>query len=279
MEGMFDVPPSKRSELAWEVELLIEGKDWNIGLIVGPSGCGKTTIARELFAEQMVGDYLWPGVKSLLDAFPAEMGIKEIIELLSSVGFSSPPAWVRPFGVLSGGEQFRVTMARVLAESPELAVVDEFTSVIDRTVAKIGAAALAKTVRRRGSKFVAVTCHEDVEDWLGPDWVYRPATVRFDWRSFQPRPEVELRIARCHHSAWALFRQHHYLNTSLNRSAVCFLAFWNGRPVAFSAWLNHVSGTLLGARREHRTVCLPDYRVQLNKGPKSVIETARHSAT
>jgi GNAT superfamily N-acetyltransferase len=188
------------------------------------------------------------------------MSIKEIVELLSSVGFSSPPSWLRPFAVLSTGEQFRVTMARVLAESPELAVVDEFTSVVDRTVAQIGSAALAKTIRRGGGKFVAVTCHEDVEVWLQPDWVYRPATATFDWRSLQPRPQVELRIQRCHHSAWALFRQHHYLNTTLNRSAVCFLAFWKGRPVAFSAWLHHVSGTIAGAKREHRTVCLPDYQ-------------------
>lgn len=260
MEGMFDVPPSKRSELAWDVELPIEGKDWNIGLIVGPSGSGKSTVARELFGDQLAGDYEWPVNKSILDAFPAGLSIKEIIELLSSVGFSSPPAWVRPFAVLSNGEQFRVTMARVLAESPELAVVDEFTSVVDRTVAQIGSAALAKTIRRRGAKFIAVTCHEDVEAWLQPDWVYRPATITFDWRSLQPRPQVELRVQRCHHSAWALFRNHHYLNQSLNRSAVCFVAFWRQRMIAFSAWLTHVSGSIHKTRRAHRTVCLPDYQ-------------------
>lgn len=66
------------------------------------------------------------------------MGIKDIVGLLSSVGFSSPPSWVRPFRVLSTGEQFRVTMARTLAEMPDLAVVDEFTSVVDRTVARPG---------------------------------------------------------------------------------------------------------------------------------------------
>ena len=43
------------------------------------------------------------------------------------------------------------------------AVFDEYTSVVDRTVAQIGTAALAKTVRARGQQFVAVTCHEDVD--------------------------------------------------------------------------------------------------------------------
>ena len=60
--------------------------------------------------------------------------------------------WLRPFHVLSNGEQFRATIARALAESAkgrELVVIDEFTSVVDRTVAQIGSAAIAKTIRRR----------------------------------------------------------------------------------------------------------------------------------
>jgi GNAT superfamily N-acetyltransferase len=43
------------------------------------------------------------------------------------------------------------------------------------------------------------------------------------------------------------------------RSAVCFLATWEGLPVAFSAWLPFVGGGF-PARREHRTVTLPDYQ-------------------
>jgi ABC-type ATPase with predicted acetyltransferase domain len=176
MEGMFDVPRAAASELRWTADLPIEDRPWNVGLILGPSGCGKSTLARRLFPEQLARTFQWSGEKSLLDGFPAAMGVKDIIEVLSSVGFSSPPAWLRPFHVLSNGEQFRVGLARLLAESPELAVVDEFSSVVDRTVAQIGSAALAKTVRRRGQRFVAVTCHEDVEEWLQPDWIFRPAS-------------------------------------------------------------------------------------------------------
>src|SRR5262249_1254894 len=157
-----------------------------IGLIVGPSGCGKSTIARHLFAEQLAQQEeldVWPKQQSVLDAFPAGMPIKEIVALLSSVGFSSPPAWLRPFHVLATGQRFRVRLARLLAHCPALAVMDEYTSVVDRTVAQLGSAALAKTVRQRGQKFIAVTCHEDVEAWLQPDWVYRPAENCFSWRS------------------------------------------------------------------------------------------------
>ena len=114
MSGIFDLPKAKVSEVAWQVNLPIEDKPWNIGLIVGPSGVGKSTIARECFGAAVVGGYDWPADRSLLDAFPAAMGIKEITGLLSSVGFSSPPSWLRPFGVLSTGEQFRVFVARDL---------------------------------------------------------------------------------------------------------------------------------------------------------------------
>src|SRR5205823_3135676 len=119
-------------------------------------------------------------------------------------------------------------------------VCDEYTSVVDRTVAQVGSAAVAKAVRARKLQFIAVTCHEDVEEWLCPDWVYRPAENIFAWRLLRRRPVIELRVVRCQASAWALFAPHHYLSGSLAPSATCFLASWRDRPVAFSAWLPFV---------------------------------------
>jgi hypothetical protein len=257
-EGIFDVPPSQRSEERWSVDIDLPD-DWNIGVIVGPSGSGKTTVARELFSDNLAGAWDWPTDKSVLDGFPAELSIKEIIELLSSVGFSSPPSWVRPFHVLSNGEQFRVNMARTLAELRDLAVVDEFTSVVDRTVAQIGSAAIAKTVRRRKQRLIAVTCHYDVLDWLEPDWIYEPATNTLS-RGLRRRPSIELEITRVHSSAWQLFRKHHYLDTSLNTSAACFVATWRGVPVAFAAVLHFPHATVMNFKRESRVVCLPDFQ-------------------
>jgi ABC-type lipoprotein export system ATPase subunit len=260
MEGIFDVAPSQRSAEQWTVNLDLPA-DWNVGLIVGPSGSGKTTVAREIFGDHLVKDWNWPDNKSLLDGFPQGMSIKEIVELLSSVGFSSPPSWVRPFGVLSNGEQFRVNMARTLAEMRELAVVDEFTSVVDRTVAQIGSAAIQKTVRRRDQKFIAVSCHYDIIDWLEPDWVYQPHTNEYyTGRYLHQRPKIELKIERVHSSAWQLFRKHHYLDTNLHKGSVCFCAFWQGAPVAFTAVLHFPHPNDRTIKREHRTVCLSDYQ-------------------
>jgi ABC-type lipoprotein export system ATPase subunit len=264
VRGMFDLTAAKSSRLSWDVQLPIDEKPWHIGLIVGPSGCGKTTIARSLFGDDFTSPFdaaAAPADCSVVDHFPRDMPIKDVVALLSAVGFASPPAWLRPFHVLSTGQQFRVTLALLLARTPvgRRIVFDEYTSVVDRTVAQIGSAALAKIVRQRGQQFVAVTCHEDVEDWLQPDWIYRPAENRFSWRRLRRRPEIALDIVRCKASAWRLFAPHHYLSEALAPSAYCFLASWRDRPVAFSAWLPFL-GAGPKARREHRTVTLPDYQ-------------------
>ena len=281
--GMFDLAEAKTSSVEWDVSLPLHEKSWHIGLVVGPSGCGKSTIAKRLWPE--TPPMAWSADQSILDAFPEALSIKQVTEILSSVGFASPPAWLRPFHVLSTGQQFRVQLARLIAENVTAAfpkapiVVDEFTSVVDRTVAQIGSAAFARTVRKKGLQFVAVSCHEDVEAWLQPDWVYRPAEQRFSWRFLQRRPSIDLEVVRCHPSAWPLFAPHHYLSGDLARSATCFLALWQPtesgapqpppvghvsnvptpQPVAFSAWLPFF-GAGPPARREHRTVTLPDYQ-------------------
>ena len=259
LEGLFELPPSEHSELTWDVTLPLDEKAWSVGLIVGPSGSGKSTIANELWPEQIIRDYDWPKDRSIIDAFPQDAGIKDITALLSSVGFSSPPSWLRPFDALSNGEQFRVTIARALSEQTQLAVIDEFTSVIDRQVAQIGSAAVAKTVRRRKQQLIAVTCHYDVERWLQPDWTYEPHINEFRWRSVQSRPSIQLEIRRVDPSAWRLFHQHHYLDTNLHRAARCFVAFIDKSPAAFASVLSFPHPTRSGWR-EHRTVCLPDYQ-------------------
>jgi ABC-type lipoprotein export system ATPase subunit len=257
--GLFDVPPTERSERTWQVNLPLDEQPWQIGLVVGPSGSGKSTLAREAFGEALVGGYDWPEDKAVVDGFPAELGIKDITAALSSVGFSTPPAWLRPYRCLSNGEQFRATLARALVDPRQLVVIDEFTSVVDRTVAQIGSAAVAKAVRRQsGKQFVAVTCHSDVEEWLCPDWVVEMPAGTFTRRSLQQRPPIELQIARVDRSAWNLFKHHHYLDTSLHASAKCFVAFWRGRPTAFASAL-HAPGRV-STWREHRTVCLPDFQ-------------------
>lgn len=263
LEGMFDLSPSKFSvtEIPFNFPDLSE-REWNVGLIVGPSGAGKSTIAQKMFNQELHNseDMKWAGNKAVIDNFPNDMPIKDITEILSSVGFSSPPAWLRPYNALSNGEKFRVEMARVLCENKGLAVVDEFTSVIDRTVAQIGSSAIAKTVRKRKQKFVAVSCHYDIEEWLQPDWVYQPHLGTFVWRLVQPRPQINLEIIYAKYEAWHTFARHHYLSSDLNKSAQIYIGVINDQPAVLLAVLPLINANVRNARRISRIVVLPDFQ-------------------
>jgi GNAT superfamily N-acetyltransferase len=136
---------------------------------------------------------------------------------------------------------------------------DEFTSVVDRNVARVVSAAIAKGIHagQIGCRFVAVTCHYDVTEWLEPDWVIDMATATFSRRRLR-RPPIQLELFRCRRSAWRMFARHHYLSGALAQYARCFLALWEGVPVAFCATV-----ALLGQKnrwRISRIVALPDYQ-------------------
>lgn len=252
MSAVFDLKPAEHLRLEWDANLPIEERAWNVGLIVGPSGSGKSTIARELFGSSMVSEFAWPKDKPVVDSFPADMPIRDVIETLSSVGFNSPPAWLRPFHVLSNGEQFRVTCARAMVEHSGMVVLDEFTSVVDRQVAKVASNAIQKTIRRQQRQFIAVSCHFDIVDWLQPDWTYEPASGRFQWRELQRHPTLEFTVRECSHTLWRMFRQHHYLSGDIHKASRCFAAYIDGHPIAFNAMLHlphaHTRNIKLGHR-------------------------------
>jgi len=256
---MFDVPAREKTCRRWAGELPLDARPWNVGLIVGPSGCGKSSIMRQIWGDMPALEW---GAASMLDDFDAQLSVEDIARTCGAVGFNTIPAWLRPFRVLSNGEQFRADLARRLCELNDPVVVDEFSSVVDRQVAQIGAHAVQKWARRGDRQFVAVTCHFDVVDWLQPDWVLEPATMRFDWRSLQPRPRIAARIERVPRRWWSLFAPYHYLTTQLHNSASCFGLFVDGgeHPVAFLATLHRPHATAHDIIGVSRVVVLPDWQ-------------------
>jgi len=269
--GLFDVALEEKATTSFELELPELEDTWRIGLIVGPSGSGKSTVARKLFGDCYYEPPRWDTEKAVVDGFPEGTSIKEVTGLLTAVGFGSPPSWIKPHHVLSGGERFRCDLARALAElnqkattdaeraSQETVVFDEFTSVVDRTVAKVASAAVAKAIRgdKVCGKLVAVTCHYDIAEWLEPDWTLDMATGLLERRRLR-RPSVRLEIFRCRYEAWRLFKRHHYMSAKLPLGAVCYLATWNGEPVGFCAIASMIG--MRGRRRISRLVILPDYQ-------------------
>lgn len=147
---------------------------WNIGIIVGESGTGKSTIAKALFPEAYIADFDYTE-KSVIDDMPSR-SMDEIEKMFYAVGFGSVPSWLKPYGVLSNGEKMRVDLARALLEK-DFVVFDEFTSVVDRNVAETMCIATARAVRAKDKKFIAVSCHRDILQWLEPDWVFDTNTM------------------------------------------------------------------------------------------------------
>lgn len=255
--GMFDCPPEKKQQLEWKADLPIEDEPWNIGLIVGPSGCGKSTVARHLWPDEMKCVQQWDG-KTVIDCFASP--VEETAKALNAVGFSTVPAWLRPFQVLSNGEQFRADMARRIVEQDGLIVVDEFTSVVDRQVAQVASYAIQKYIRRQSKQMVAVSCHDDIIEWLQPDWIFRPATCEFERRSVQPRPRIDIEVARLPYEAWQLFAPYHYLTAELNPAARCYGLWVNGNLAAFGGVLHRPHPVTKNIKGLSRLVTLPDYQ-------------------
>jgi GNAT superfamily N-acetyltransferase len=303
--GMFDVPLADKLAERFAVELPSRDEPWDVGLIVGPSGSGKSTVAAAFYDDALYADELhrgaaWPADCAVIDAF-GDLSVRQIIELFTAVGFSSPPSWIKPYQVLSCGERFRCDLARALATAfvsrdpgaergsadvdrdfidssqkrsatasrltpggvvsvaAPLVVFDEFTSVVDRNVARACSAAIAKGIRRGNipCRFVAVTCHYDVAEWLEADWVLDMATSQLTRRRLR-RPPITIEIHRCGLAPWQLFARHHYLSGALAPGARCYLATWNGEPVTFCATIPVI--TKKNHRRFTRIVTLPDYQ-------------------
>lgn len=257
LEAMFDVPPTEKCQLSWNGEIPIDTEPWNVGLIVGPSGSGKTTVVRHLYGEPERFDW---SAASVIDDFPADKSMQDIAAVCQAVGFNTIPAWMRPYSVLSNGEQFRVDLARRLMTDADPIVVDEFTSVVDRQVAKIGSHAVQKFIRRANRRFVAVTCHYDVIDWLQPDWVFEPATMTFQRRSVQRRPELACSIRRVDRSLWRVFAPYHYMSADLNPVATCFALFVGEQPVSFTGVLHRPHAKVNDIKGVSRIVTLPDWQ-------------------
>lgn len=236
--------------------------NWQIGLIVGKSGTGKTTIAKELFPESYITNFEYKA-DCILDDMPKNKSVEEITNAFNSVGFSSPPSWLKPYSVLSNGQKMRVDLANAILSDKELFVFDEFTSVVDRNVAQIGSFAMQKAIRKSNKKFIAVSCHFDIQDWLLPDWIFNTDTMTF--QSFEGqkknRPEIKFEIFNTRDKTiWKMFAKHHYLSHSHNNAANVFIATINDEIAGFLSILHLPHPKAKDIKKVHRLVILPDYQ-------------------
>lgn len=260
VKGMFDVD-SDCVQHEFDVNIPIENTSWNVGVIVGSSGSGKTTIAKELFADFLLfNGFDWNAEKSIVDNFDEKYSAKEITEILSKVGFSSAPDWLKPFHVLSNGQKMRAELARLILENDKPVIYDEFTSVVDRQIAQFGSLAIQKYIRKNNKQFIAVSCHYDILDWLEPDWIYDVSKSEFIRGRLRQRPPIKIDIRHAERTEWKMFKKHHYLSADHSVSAKCYIAEINNAPVAWCSVLHFPHPKVKNMKRIHRIVVLPDYQ-------------------
>lgn len=235
VKSLFNATDDQATRFAFEADLPLPD-EWSIGVIAGPSGSGKSSMGRELWGPEYVYDAEragWPADAPIVDAIAPDGDFDAVTGALAQAGLGDVPAWLRPYPVLSTGQKFRADLARVLAEAPDRIVFDEFTSVVDRQIACVGAGAFAKAWRRTKGQAVLLTCHYDVLDWVEPDWVFDTATRHFQTKEClqhrRPRFEVEVRLGGW--DLWPFFKPHHYLDSANMIGAKCYVGFVEGEPV------------------------------------------------
>ncbi len=180
-----------------DAELVI--KPGEVVVVIGASGAGKTTFLRMLIGavkkelrsderyratsgEIIVPDnvrlaYMLPGEAE--PVFGSETLLEHIynkirdpyvsVEILNIVGLSDAVFYRARYNELSTGQKERARLASLLAERPNLLIIDEFTAHLDALTAQRVARKLGTLVRRAGITLVVATNRPEVLEALNPD--------------------------------------------------------------------------------------------------------------
>lgn len=258
----FDIMDRNQSEVVIPFNFKkLQSIEWNIGAIIGGSGSGKTSILKTFGQIQQPQ---FDNSKALISNFNW-LSPKEATMLLTSMGLSSVPCWLRPFNTLSNGEQYRATMAYITAsaKSGDVILIDEFTSVVDRDVAKSMSYALQKYIRLHNLKIIIASCHYDILEWLMPNWICNPqkggVLEECDYLR-QGRPQIQLSVSRVTSQTWNIFKSHHYMTSNVNKSCTFLLFEWNEKPIAIVAVIATPRNNNPNGKAISRVVVLPDYQ-------------------
>jgi len=258
VRSLFNVSEDAGAVFRTACELPLDDDGWQVGLIVGPSGSGKSSIGRRCWggAAYLQG-FEWGG-GPIIDEIAPGASFDAVAGALSAVGLGSVPSWLRPHGVLSTGERFRADLARALLCGRDRLVIDEFTSVVDRQIARIGAAAFSKAWRREpGRQVVLLSCHRDIVEWVCPDWILDTENMSLRPGRLRCRPPIRIDVFQTAWRPWALFEAHHYLKLPLMIGATNYVALNRGEPVAHVAV---ATTTGLKSARMCRLVVMPEWQ-------------------
>lgn len=165
-----DIDTKKKSVHHLKIDGIKLPAEWNIGLVAGNSGSGKTTLLNHLFGNDCFKSVLDEDLP-IINQFPKELKYDDCAAILTGVGLTSVPCWIRAVKTLSNGQKARAEAALLMAQSDDVIFIDEWTSVVDRTVAKAMSLCIFKYAKKTNKKIIICSCHFDIIEWLSPDWM------------------------------------------------------------------------------------------------------------
>ncbi len=182
----------------------VKASNGNIILVVGTSGSGKSVFLNALDPDKTLeGNLMVKGIGSLkysagwlrplrenipiFEALAEKFTPQRAFVALSRVGLSEALAFIKPFWMLSRGQQYRVMIADLLLRNEEVWLLDEFCSDLDPITAKIVAHNLRKQIIASGRiAFIAAANHAHYLDALRPTKVLMLRTGdQAAWLSFK----------------------------------------------------------------------------------------------
>jgi ABC-type ATPase with predicted acetyltransferase domain len=154
--------------------LPIEVRQGDVVFITGQSGAGKTLLLKDLTAQMRasglkVADLNQIGLEEKAVIDQVGSSVVHATELLALAGISDAYIYLRNPSQLSGGQQYRLALAKILDTDADVWIADEFGAVLDRVTAKVVAFNMQKVARRLGKTLMVATTHSDLVDELGPD--------------------------------------------------------------------------------------------------------------
>jgi len=287
-----DIDVQKKSTHKLSVNADIDS-NYSIGLIIGASGSGKTTLAKHLFGQECFKEYLDVS-KPVIDQFPKEFKYDQCAEILTGVGLTSVPCWIRPAYTLSNGQRTRAEIALAIANESNLTDIDEWTSVVDRTVAKVMSHCISKTIRKQKKLHVAqvarrvvlLSCHYDVIEFLNPDWIIDCNKQTYEdrrllCRNFERSEKLNFDIKQTDGKEWKYFSKYHYLSEKLPGGKLYHYGLFCGdNQIGYLNFANYIPQVPNQSIKYHfnRLVIHPDY-VGFGLGIKFLNESIAHFKT
>lgn len=276
-----DIDIKKKSVHHLKIENINIPENWNVGLVYGASGSGKTTLSKKIFGEDVFKVILDEN-EPIINQFPQEYNYEQCAELLSGIGLNSVPCWVRPVKTLSNGQRARAEACLLMCQNNGIINIDEWTSVVDRTVAKGMSHCLQKFARKNNKQIILLSCHYDVLEWLIPDWLIDCNEQKFHLKQnesffFTERDKLKFDIKEIERDSWKYFSKYHYLSERLPGGSIYLYGLFHGdKQIGFQCFANYVPDRKGEKRIYHsnRTVIHPDYQ-GLGLGIKLINETSK----